>query len=203
MILQTKNIVKSFGSKHVLKDLSFSIKKGTLTGIVGENGTGKTTLLKILVGLWKPDSGNVKINGEFGYCPQDALVFPHLTVLENFKYFTAAYGSRLLNKNINKNAIWEEMLDHFKFSQYKDKPVNKISGGTAQKLNLSIALIHRPDLLILDEPYAGFDWETYEKFWDYTLKYRENGFSILMVTHLLTEKSIFDNIYHLKNGKLE
>ncbi len=203
MILQSENINKSFRSKQVLKDVSFSVKKGTITGIVGENGSGKTTLLKILVGLLKPDKGNVNINGEFGYCPQEALVFPHLTVRENLRYFSAAYGIIISNKNSKGSGRWEGLLNHFQFKQYMDKRVNQLSGGTIQKLNLSIALIHNPDLLILDEPYAGFDWETYERFWDFTLKYKEDGKSILMVTHLISEKSHFDNIYQIKNGQLE
>ena len=203
MILQAENIKKSFRLKQVLNGVSFSIKKGTLTGIVGENGSGKTTLLKILVGLWKADSGSIKINGQFGYCPQEALVFPHLSVIENLRYFSAAYGTVISNKNIEGSGPWEELLSHFQFKQYLNKRVNTLSGGTIQKLNLTIALIHNPDLLILDEPYAGFDWETYERFWDFTLQYKEDGKSILIVTHFISEKSHFDNIYQLNNGQLE
>jgi len=203
MLLQTENISKSFGSRKVLDGVSLSIDKGSLIGIVGENGSGKSTLLKILVGLWKPDSGSVKINGDYGYCPQESLVFPHLSVIENLEYFSAAYGFQPDNKHLDIKHSWDELFDHFNFGEYRNKRVNQLSGGTAQKLNLSISLLHKPDLLILDEPYSGFDWETYQKFWDYTLHYKEKGFSILMVTHFITEKSYFDNILQLKNGQLK
>jgi len=203
MILQAENIVKSFRSKQVLNGVSFSIEKGKLTGIVGENGSGKTTLLKILVGLLRPDRGTIEIDGEFGYCPQEPLVFPHLSVGENLRYFSAAYPTIKPGRKIKGSSPWDELLEHFQFKQEMDKRVNQLSGGTKQKLNLAVALVHNPELLILDEPYAGFDWETYERFWDFTLNHKASGKSVLLVTHFITDKSYFDNIYHLKKGQLK
>ncbi len=157
MILQAENIVKSFGRKKVLRGLSFGMKAGSLNGIVGENGSGKSTLLKIIVGHWQADQGKVFIEGRLGYCPQEPLVFPQLTVQEHFQYFSSAYSlpkkSSLLQTEL--------LLEHFNFKQYRSDKVAELSGGTQQKLNLSLALLHQPQLLILDEPYNGFDWETY------------------------------------------
>lgn len=198
MILEVSNIAKSFRKKKVLQDASFTMESGSLCGIVGENGSGKSTLLKIIVGEWKANSGKIFINGKLGYCPQKALLFPQLTVYEHFMYFSSAYG-------INKTKLLsqsEKLLSQFKFKKYQEEKVSNLSGGTQQKLNLSIALLHKPNLLILDEPYNGFDWETYMRFWDFTDRLRKEGCAILIVTHLLSEKERFDRIYNLENGSL-
>ena len=198
MILKSEHIAKSFGRKKVLKDITFQIEAGSLTGIVGENGSGKSTLMKIIVGEQNADKGKIYANGKIGYCPQEAVLFPQLTILEHFDYFSVAYG---IGKEQSKRRS-EELLDHFNYSQYKKERIFNLSGGTQQKLNLSIALLHEPDLLILDEPYNGFDWDTYLRFWDYTDQFKNQGCTILIVTHFLSEKERFDNIFDLENGIL-
>lgn len=201
MILTTENIRKAFGSKQVLDGISLTIHRGNILGVVGENGSGKSTLVKILVGLWKADSGRLTVNCTIGYCPQLPLVFNQLSVLENFKYFASAYGAN--NVYNHETIYYEQLMRLFRFEEYKHQLVINLSGGTAQKLNLAIALMHQPDLLILDEPYNGFDWETYQCFWDYVRLFRVKGGSILLITHLLTDTSMFDVVYHLKKGVLE
>ncbi|MCK4920065.1 MAG: ABC transporter ATP-binding protein [Bacteroidales bacterium] len=198
MIIKAENIAKSFSKKVVLRDVSFEMKRGSMCGIVGENGSGKSTLLRIIVGEWKADRGKVAIDGKLGYCPQKTLLFSQLTVDEHFRYFSAAYG-------IEKDKLLsscEELMNHFNFKKFRNEKIANLSGGTQQKLNLSIAMILQPDLLILDEPYNGFDWDTYLMFWDYTDKLREKGCAILIVTHLLSEKDRFDRIYKIENGYL-
>lgn len=198
MILKVENISKAFGKNKVLRNVSFEVSHSSLYGIVGENGSGKSTLLKIIVGEWKPDHGKISVNGRIGYCPQKTLLFSQLTANENIKYFAAAYGigkTELLNRS-------ESLMNHFNFKKYQNEKIADLSGGTQQKLNLAIALLHHPKLLILDEPYNGFDWDTYMKFWDYTNLLRVEGCAILVVTHLLTEKDRFDKIYNLVEGEL-
>ena len=198
MIFKVENIAKSFGNKNVLKEISFELKPGSLSGIVGENGSGKSTLLRIIVGEWKADNGTISFDGKLGYCPQSIQLFSQLSVLENFLYFSTAYG-------IGKEELQDssnQLMNHFNFLKYSKEKVANISGGTKQKLNLSIALIHQPDLLILDEPYNGFDWDTYLKFWEYTEILKQKGCAILVVTHFLNEKTKFDHIYTLEKGYL-
>jgi ABC-type multidrug transport system ATPase subunit len=203
-ILKVLDIVKSFGRRSVLNGVSLSMRRGELSGIVGENGAGKSTLLKILVGLTVADSGNVMTNGRIGYCPQDSLVFETLTVKENFHYFASAYG---LERNKEDGGDWEKekdvLLEHFKFKQYENALVSTLSGGTKQKLNLSLALLHAPDILILDEPFTGFDWETYLHFWKLTEALRSAGKSLLIVSHFIYDREKFDRIYELKDGVIE
>jgi len=163
-----------------------------------ENGSGKSTLLKIIAGEWKADQGMVSVAGRIGYCPQKSLLFSQLTVEEHFRYFASAYRI--------ENPMWvarsEMLMDYFNFRQYKKERISNLSGGTQQKLNLSLALLHQPDLLILDEPYNGFDWDTYMKFRAYADQLKSQGTAILMVTHLITEKEWFDKVYDLFNGHL-
>jgi len=198
MILKVENISKAFGKNKVLKNVSFEMKSSLLYGIVGENGSGKSTLLKIIVGEWKPDHGNILVEGRVGYCPQKTLLFSQLTVDENLKYFAAAYemgNAELFSRS-------ESLMNVFNFKKYRKERISNLSSGTQQKLNLSIALLHQPKLLILDEPYNGFDWDTYLRFWDYTNQLRKEGCAILVVTHFLTEKDRFDKVFNLEEGEL-
>ena len=203
-MLQVDNITKSFGKKAVLRGASFQLDAGSMGGITGENGSGKSTLLKIIVGALKADGGKVTVEGRVGYCPQEALLFSQLTVLEHFQYFAAAYGLPARGEGKGRwEAARDQLLEHFQFGQYCDERVAYLSGGTRQKLNLGLALFHRPGLLILDEPYNGFDWETYLRFWAYAGQFCAEGGSILVVTHLITDKERFGRIYSLKNGILQ
>jgi len=198
MILKVENIAKAFGKNKVLKKVSFEMDSSLLYGIVGENGSGKSTLLKIIVGEWKPDHGNILVEGRVGYCPQKTLLFSQLTVDENLRYFAAAYemgNTELLSRS-------ESLMNVFNFKKYRKERIANLSGGTQQKLNLAIALLHQPKLLILDEPYNGFDWDTYLRFWDYTNQLRKEGCAILVVTHFLAEKDRFDKVYNLEEGEL-
>jgi ABC-type multidrug transport system ATPase subunit len=198
MIFRAENISKTYSRKVVLRNISFTMEKGLLYGVVGENGSGKSTLLRIIAGECRADAGKLTVNGKLGYCPQEMILFPQLTVNEHFRYFAAAY-------NISNEASLlrsDELMDHFGFGEYRDDKVSTLSGGTKQKLNLSIALLSSPDLLILDEPYNGFDWDTYIKFWDYTDILLRNECSILIVAHLLSEKERFSRIFTIGKGNL-
>ncbi|MCX6284923.1 MAG: ABC transporter ATP-binding protein [Bacteroidetes bacterium] len=197
-ILKVENIDKAFGKNKVLKNISLEMSPALLYGIVGENGSGKSTLLKIIVGEWKPDRGIVSVSGRLGYCPQETLLFSLLTVDEHFHYFGEAYG--IGKEELGRRS--ESLMNYFNFTKYRNYRIANLSGGTQQKLSLAISLLHNPDLLILDEPYNGFDWDTYLLFWDLTDKLRSEGCAILVVTHMLTEKKRFDRIFNLELGQL-
>jgi ABC-type multidrug transport system ATPase subunit len=201
-ILTANNICKSFGKNEVLKGINLQLYPGKLYGIVGENGSGKTTIMNILAGFWKADKGIVNISGKVGFCPQEPYLFSNLTVTENIDLYASAYG---LNKRDNEKKYIDhkkKLLDTFNFLGYEKKICSKLSGGTRQKLNLIIALLHDPELLFLDEPYSALDWETYLRFWDYSGQIRNLGKTILMVSHLIYDKSKMDKIWTLHNGQL-
>jgi len=202
-MLIVKNVSKSFGRHVVLKGVSFQIQRGEIVGIVGENGAGKSTLLKIIMGLLPPNSGSVKIQGGVGYCPQETMVFERLTVRENFQYFATAYG---LNRKGGEPS-WESRMDvlikQFHFKKYENMLFSQLSGGTKQKLNLSLSILHSPEIIVLDEPYAAFDWETYLHFWNYALEMRSQGNSIILVSHFVYDRSKIDTLYELKEGRVK
>jgi len=195
-VLSAEGLIKSFGRRQVLRGVSFSVTAGTLVGIVGENGAGKSTLLKILVGELRPDQGTVKRRGTNGYCPQAPTLNEALTVAQHLDYFAAAYGLADLSYG-------RELVDRLAYENYRGDRIGALSGGTQQKLNLTLALMHKPAVLLLDEPYQGFDWETYRRFWDLVAELRADGRAVLVISHLLFEQRRFDRIFRLKSGRLE
>ena len=196
LLLKAHKIKKSYYKNHVLKNINLSIESGKLIGIVGENGAGKSTLLKILAGELKADDGVVEVNGSIGYCPQQPVVNKSLTVSEHLDYFKAAY-------KMDSMAYAEHLLDELNYKKFKDKPADFLSGGTLQKLNLTLALMHEPPILLLDEPYQGFDWETYLRFWQLVDELKADHRTIIVISHLLFDQKKFDEILHLKSGRIE
>jgi ABC-2 type transport system ATP-binding protein len=198
IVLEVEHVSRSFGRQKILVDASFTVDTGQLIGITGENGSGKSTLLKIITGMLKPDSGRIIRPANLGYCPQEVLLFEQLTVFEHFKCWARGYGMKAVH--------WQErmelLLQQFQFKQHLHKLVEQLSGGTKQKLNLALALLHQPDLLVLDEPYNGFDWETYLRFWSHAEAIVAAGKSILVVSHFINDQQRFDRIHHLQNGLL-
>lgn len=201
-MVEARHVEKSYGRRRVLTDVSFKAGRGELVGIVGENGAGKTTLLKVLVGLSKPTRGCISITGRFGYCPQNCLVFDLLTVDENLDYFSTAYGVFRGHASVDRADRRRWLATWLRFEQYSGTLVSELSAGTKQKINLAVALLHDPDVLILDEPYSGFDWETYVLFWDYVVDARSKGKTIIIVSHLIYDGSRFDQLLTLKDGIL-
>ena len=183
---------------EVLNGASLEVRAGELVGLVGENGSGKSTLMQIIVGLLGSDGGTVQRPTRLGYCPQLPMLWDKLTPDEHFGLFAQAYG---LGDDARGDAV-QGLLDELQFERYRGYRVEELSGGTRQKLNLALALMHDPELLLLDEPYAGFDWETYLRFWEMSERRRDSGMGILIVSHLLTERDRLDRMYELCEGKV-
>jgi ABC-type multidrug transport system ATPase subunit len=125
------------------------------------------------------------------------MLWDKLSVDEHFALFAGAYG---LDDAARERAVGE-LLEELRFAKYRGYRVQELSGGTRQKLNLALALLHDPDLLLLDEPYAGFDWETYLRFWEMSERRRDAGMGILIVSHLLAERARLDRMYELRDGR--
>lgn len=194
--LAARGIRKSFGRRQVLAGLDLEIAPGEMVAVVGENGTGKTTLLRILAGDLRPDAGTVAIWGRPGYCPQTAVLDEALTVDQHVRYFQAAYG-------IGSRARAGELIERLGYAACRGQQAGTLSGGTRQKLSLTLALMHDPPVLFLDEPYQGFDWQTYLAFWDLAGELRAAGTATVVISHLVFEHERFDRICHLKDGRIE
>ena len=206
-VLVVGDVTKAFASGppwrrrrvEVLRGASLEVRPGELVGLVGENGSGKSTLMQVMVGLLARDAGALSTPARLGYCPQQALLWDKLTVAEHFELFAQAYRLNERTATTSRNGLLAELG----FEKYLDYRVEALSGGTRQKLNLALALMHEPQLLLLDEPYAGFDWETYLRFWEMAERRRAEGMGILIVSHLLAERDRLTRVYELRDGKCE
>jgi ABC-type multidrug transport system ATPase subunit len=194
-VLQARDVHKAYGRHQVLKGADLEVRPGQLVAVVGENGAGKSTLLRILAGTLGADRGEVRIAGTLGYCPQEPVVNDNLTVGQHLQYFAAAHRLASLERA-------RELVELLRFGQLHDQAAGALSGGTRQKLNLTLALLHDPDVLLLDEPYQGFDWETYLRFWDVVADLRARDKAIVIITHLVIEQDRFDNLADLADGCL-
>jgi ABC-2 type transport system ATP-binding protein len=180
----------------VLRGADLTLHRGEVVGLVGENGSGKSTLMKMLVGSLAADAGTVSRTGTLGYCPQEPLVYPRLTCDEHFELFARAYGISEKQATASRKALYETLG----FARYAGTRADQLSGGTLAKLNLGLALLADPDVLLLDEPYAGFDWDTYLKFWTIVADRRAAGRTVLIVSHFLVDQDRFDRIVEVKDG---
>jgi ABC-type multidrug transport system ATPase subunit len=187
--------MKSYGHRAVLRGIDLAVTPGLLVGIVGENGAGKSTLLRILAGELAPSSGSVQLRGALGYCPQTVILNEALSVAQHLAFFGAAYRLPTLNRA-------DELLARLQFQDYRQALVGTLSGGTKQKLNLTLALLHDPAVLLLDEPYQGFDWDTYLRYWELATDLRARGCAMVVISHLFVDRTRFDALYQLKDGAL-
>ena len=201
-VLEARGIAKSYqrgwrrAPLRVLTDAGIELRAGEIVGLVGENGSGKSTLMKILVGGLQRDGGELIRTGTFGYCPQEPVLYERLTCDEHFELFGRAYGLETGITERSREGIYETLG----FDAYRTTRVEELSGGTRAKLNLGLALLPDPNILLLDEPYAGFDWDTYLRFWKLTGERRDEGRSVLIISHFVADQERFDRIVELRDG---
>jgi ABC-2 type transport system ATP-binding protein len=191
--LHAAGISKRYRRDTVLHDVGLTVHPGQVAAIVGANGSGKSTFLKICAGLISPDSGTVTIDGTVGYCPQDAGLFPFLRPDEHFELFgtgrdASRMASRRSGRRLARRLSWDAGVR---------TPARHLSGGTQQKLNLVLAAIGDPDLILLDEPYQGFDRGSYVDFWEWVFRWRGEGRSVVVVTHMLNALDRVDTVLDL------
>lgn len=204
-VLQALGITKSYRrgvwpmrrTQQVLTGADLTLYAGEVVGLTGENGSGKSTLMKILVGALRADQGTVTLAGRLGYCPQEPLVYDRLTCDEHFDLFGRASAMTREATAQSRQAIYESLG----FARYAHTRADQLSGGTLAKLNLGLALLTDPILLLLDEPSAGFDWDTYLKFWELVAQRRSAGRAVLIVSHFVVDEDRFDRIVAVRDGK--
>lgn len=185
-----------FGRRTVLRDVDLDVRFGEAVAIVGENGAGKTTLLRLCAGLLVPDGGAVTRKGAVGYCPQEPGVVDLLDADQHLVLFGSARGMG----RAEALRCGRELLGSFGFPVGDRTVAKDLSGGTRQKLNLALTLLGDPDILLLDEPYQGFDHGSYIDFWQHVDDWRRGGRAVLVVTHLLTERHRVDRVVEVHDG---
>ncbi|RMG25700.1 MAG: ABC transporter ATP-binding protein, partial [Methanobacteriota archaeon] len=187
---------------------SLSVHQGEIYGLLGPNGSGKTTALNILTNMLTPDAGEITLNGkavgevtktDVGIAPQDNEVYINLTVQENLEFFSSIYG--LTRKEIKKRM--EELIQWFSFEEYRDTLAGTLSGGWLRRLNIAIALVHSPKILILDEPTVGLDLDSRYSLWELIRRLGQSGVTILLTTHYLEEaEQLCTRIGIMAGGKI-
>jgi ABC-type multidrug transport system ATPase subunit len=203
-----KNISKSYGEIEALTKISFSVGEGELFGLIGPDGGGKTTLIRILVTLLKPTEGTAKINGldvvkdfkklrtRIGYMPGRFSLYEDLTVEENLKFFATIFKTTIKENYYLIEDIYSQI------EPFKNRRAGNLSGGMKQKLALSCALIHKPDILFLDEPTTGIDAVSRVELWDMLKKLKEQNLTILVSTPYMDEANLCDRVAFMQKGKI-
>jgi ABC-2 type transport system ATP-binding protein len=192
-LLEAVAIEKRYRGRTILDNASLSVGSGEVVALVGENGAGKSTLLRICAGLVRPDRGEISVAGRIGYCPQEPGLLELLTVDEHLRLF----GAPVALTGAAAVARGRELLSDLGFAEREDATARELSGGSRQKLNLALALLGDPAVLLLDEPYQGFDHGSYLSFWDHVERWRHAGRAIVVVTHLLVETVPVDRVLEM------
>lgn len=207
-MLLIENLSKSYGDRLVLQDLNLHIQTGEIYGLLGANGAGKTTTINILCNLLKGDRGTITIGGRqiskstkplIGVAPQENLLYKSLSCQENLNFYARLYG---LNGKLRRQQV-AASLAAVNLSDRAKSIVETLSGGMQRRLNIAAALVHQPQLAILDEPTTGLDIETRYDIWELIRRLREQGITILLTTHLLDEaERLCQRIGILKAGRI-
>jgi ABC-2 type transport system ATP-binding protein len=209
-MITLNNIKKTYnkGTLTAVKDISFSVERGELFGLIGADGAGKTTLFRILTTLLLADEGTASVNGfdvvkEYkkirncvGYMPGKFSLYQDLTIEENLNFFAAIFGTTLHENYDLIKDIYQQI------EPFKDRRAGQLSGGMKQKLGLCCALIHKPDILFLDEPTTGVDVVSRREFWEMLKKLKQQGITILVSTAYMDEADLCDRIALIQKGQI-
>ncbi|MCB0478657.1 MAG: ABC transporter ATP-binding protein [Crocinitomicaceae bacterium] len=210
-VIEVKNLSKHFGKFKAVDDISFDVKKGEVFGFLGANGAGKTTAIKMLTGIWSSTSGQATVAGfdinknrnklkeNIGYMSQKFSLYEDLTFKENVRFYGGIYG--LSNKEIKLKT--EEMIEHLELDNIQNTMISDIPLGWKQKIAFSVAVIHRPKIVFLDEPTSGVDPITRRQFWDLIYETAESGITVFVTTHYMDEAEYCDRISMMVQGRIE
>ena len=193
VVLRLRDVSARRGRRTVLSGINLSIHRGEVVAVVGANGAGKSTLLQLCAGLLRATGGSIERTPNFGYAPQLDSLSPLLTVDEHLRLFGAARGIRQ-GRSVSTG---HRLLTRLGWTARGDHTAGTLSGGTQQKLNVALAQLDAPDLLLLDEPYQGLDALAYEDLWALISAWRTSGAGVLLVTHLLRDVDLVDRVVEL------
>ena len=201
-------VCKAYGNIQALDNVSLTVQKGEMFGLIGPDGAGKSTLYRLLSTLLVPDSGTLSVLGldtvknyrelrtQIGYMPERFSLYPDLSISENLNFFANLFGVSIKDNYEIIAPVFSQL------AKFPDRPAGKLSGGMKQKLALSCALIHRPPILLLDEPTTGVDAVSRSEFWDMLATLRKYGITILVSTSYMDEATRCDRIAMINHGKI-
>jgi ABC-2 type transport system ATP-binding protein len=207
LAIDVRGLNKSFGDKHVVKDFALQVRHGEIYGFLGPNGSGKTTSIRLICGLLRPDSGegtclgydirdSAAIKREVGYMTQRFSLWEDLTIRENLDFVARMYGMQ------DRKPAVQEVLDGLGLLQRQNQLAGTLSGGWKQRLALGACMLHRPKLLLLDEPTAGVDPQARREFWEEIHRLAAEGISVLVSTHYMDEAERCHRLAYIAYGRL-
>lgn len=206
--IKIESLKRNYGNVTAVKGVSYSVSEGEMFGLVGPDGAGKTTTIRMLTGLLRPDSGNAKVLGydlltqqnliknEIGYLSQKFSLYGDLTIDENIEFFADIHGVKKFKDRRN------ELLEFTRLTPFRDRLADKLSGGMKQKLALACTLIHKPKIIFLDEPTTGVDPVSRRDFWKILSNLQKDGITIFMTTPYLDEAERCNRIALMNNGEI-
>lgn len=211
VVIDVQNLVKKFGSFVANDNLTFQVYKGEIFGFLGANGAGKTTAIRIMSGLLEPTSGKISVAGynaytqrdlikaNIGYMSQKFSLYDDLTVKENIRFFGGIYG--LSGKGLRSRI--DELLNSLNMNEFKDNLISSIPLGWKQRLAFSVAMIHKPKIVFLDEPTGGVDPITRRGFWEMIYSVAAQETTVFVTTHYMDEAEYCDRVSIMVDGKIE
>ena len=209
-IIEAEKLTKKFGNFTAVDAISFYVKKGEIFGFLGANGAGKTTAIKMLCGLWKPTSGDAQVAGfdiykqteeiknNIGYMSQKFSLYEDLTVKENIRFYGGIYG--LSNSEIKRKTDF--MIEHLDIKGSENKLIRSLPLGWKQKLAFSVAMLHDPKIVFLDEPTGGVDPITRRQFWEMIYKASSEGVTMFVTTHYMDEAEYCNRVSKMVDGRI-
>lgn len=207
-MISIQNISKNFGEVQALKDINLEIKDSELFGLIGPDGAGKSTLMRLMTTLYMPEQGQIKMNdrdsvkdykdirNHVGYMPGKFSLYQDLSVEENLAFYASVFGSSIEENYDLVKDVYEQI------APFKKRLAGRLSGGMKQKLALSCALIHRPEILVLDEPTTGVDAVSRKEFWEMLKKVQKSGITIVVSTPYMDEASLCDRVALMQKGEV-
>lgn len=207
-VIAVENLCKSYGEVKAVDNVSFDVRQGEMFGLIGPDGSGKSTIYRILATLNRPDSGKAEVLGmdvtkdfrairdKIGYMPDRFSLYQDLSVMENLRFFASIFGVSVKQNHDLIAPVFGQL------EKFPDRRAGALSGGMKQKLALSCALIHRPEILLLDEPTTGVDAVSRSEFWDMLGSLREQGISILVSTSYMDEATRCERISIIDRGRI-
>ncbi len=210
-VIQAEDLTKMFGDFKAVNGITFEVKKGEIFGFLGANGAGKTTAMKMLIGISIPTSGKANVAGfdvftqaedikkNIGYMSQKFALYDDLTVKENISFFGGIYG--LTKARIKEKT--KELIEDLGLQEVSNQLVGSLPLGWKQKISFSVALLHEPKIVFLDEPTGGVDPITRRQFWEMIYKAAHDGTTIFVTTHYMDEAEYCDRVSIMVNGKIE
>jgi len=206
--IQVNHLKKNYKKVTAIEDINFNVAKGEIFGLIGPDGAGKTSIFRILTTLLVPDKGNANVEGYdvvhdyrkirslIGYMPGRFSLYLDMTVMENIEFFATIFGTTIEENYHLIKDIYQQI------EPFKDRLARNLSGGMKQKLALSCALIHKPSVLVLDEPTTGVDAVSRKEFWEMLVKLKEQGITILVSTPYMDEAGLCDRVGLIQNGRI-